>query len=341
MAQLSAAPARITVVIVNYNGGDRLQRCLAALAAQTRPADEIIVVDNGSTDGSLNNANDALCGSVVMAEGENLGFAKANNRAAASASGDWLAFLNPDAYPLTDWLAQIEAAMGKYPQYDAFGSLQIDANNPDRLDGAGDVFHASGIPYRGHFGWPVASAPADGECFSPCAAAAIYRKSTFDALGGFEERFFCYCEDIDLGYRLRLSGGRALQLNGARVLHEGSGVSGRHSEFSVYHGHRNRVWTFIRNTPAPILLLALPYHLCATLALLMQNSAKGRGGVFIRAMRDALAGAPHHWRARKRIQAERRATVASIFGAITWSPLALLRRRADIRTIKAPEDPQT
>ena len=332
--------ARFSVVIVNYNAGDRLQRCLAALAAQIRPADEIIVVDNGSSDGSLQDAREALRGASIMAEGENLGFAVANNRAASRAGGNWLAFLNPDAYPLPDWLAEVETAIQRHPQYDAFGSLQIDANNPERLDGAGDVFHGSGIPYRGHFGWPVETAPADGECFSPCAAAAIYRKSTFAALGGFEERFFCYCEDIDLGYRLRLRGGRALQLRSARVLHEGSGVSGRHSEFSLYHGHRNRVWTFIRNTPAPILALALPYFLCANLLLLAQNILKGRGGVFVRAMRDALTGAPYHWRVRKRIQAGRRASVASIFTALTWSPFALLRRRADIRGIEPPNEPE-
>lgn len=335
----AAAPDRracISVIIVNYNAGDRLQRCLAALLAQTRPADEIIIVDNGSTDGSLQNAHKVLTGAIVMAEGSNLGFAVANNRAVARASGDWLAFLNPDAYPLPDWLSEIERAMRKYPQYDAFGSLQIDANHTDRLDGAGDVFHGSGTPYRGHFRWPVATAPADGECFSPCAAAAIYRKSTFEALGGFEERFFCYCEDIDLGYRLRLRGGRALQLNRARVLHEGSGVSGRHSDFSLYHGHRNRVWTFIRNTPAPLFPLALPYFLCANVVLLAQNMLAGRGGVFVRAMRDAIADAPYHWRMRKQIHAGRRASAASIFNAITWSPIALLRRRADIRGIKPP-----
>ncbi len=271
---------------------------------------------------------------TLIDAGKNLGFAVANNRAATKASGDWLAFLNPDAYPLPDWLSEIEAAILKRPQYDAFGSLQIDANHPERLDGAGDVFHGSGTPYRGHFGWPVEAAPPDGECFSPCAAASVFRKTTFDALGGFEESFFCYCEDIDLGYRLRLSGGRALQLQNARVLHEGSGVTGRHSEFSIYHGHRNRIWTFIRNTPAPIFLLALPYHLCVNLYLLVQNTLNGRGGVFIRAMRDALAGAPQQWKARKNIQASRRASVASIFAAITWSPFALLRRRADLRAVK-------
>ncbi len=338
MAAPSPAVPRFTVIIVNYNSGARLRRCLEALAAQTRPADEIIIVDNGSSDDSLAPARMNIVEVQVIEAGENLGFAVANNRAAAKASGDWLAFLNPDAYPLTDWLREVEAALHKYPHYDAFGSLQIDANAPDRLDGAGDVFHGSGAPYRGHFGWPVDAAPADGECFSPCAAAAIYRKTTFEKLGGFEESFFCYCEDIDLGYRLRLAGGRALQLRDARVLHEGSGVAGRHSTFSMYYGHRNRIWTFLRNTPAPILLLSVPYHLCADLILFAQCLISGRAGVFARAMRDAIAGAPQHWVARKRIQATRKTSVASIAAALTWSPVALWRRRADIRPVREGTD---
>ncbi len=331
-------PAHITVIIVNYNSGPRLRRCLEALAAQTRQADEIIVVDNGSSDASLTPARTNIVEAQIIEAGENLGFAVANNRAAEQAAGDWLAFLNPDAYPLPDWLCEVEAASRKYPHYDAFGSLQINANDTDRLDGAGDVYHGSGTPYRGHFGWPVEAAPPDGECFSPCAAAAIYRKAIFDKLGGFEESFFCYCEDIDLGFRLRLGGGRALQLSSAKVLHEGSGVTGRHSDFSIYYGHRNRIWTFIRNAPSPIFLLSLPYHLCADLVLFARCLLTGRGGVFVRAVRDALAGAPKQWAARKRIQAARKASIVSIFSAMTWSPIALWRRRADIRAIRETDD---
>ena len=325
---------RISVIIVNYNSGARLRRCLEALLEQNRRADEIIVIDNASSDDSLEAAR-AFKGRVNIIEaGDNLGFAAANNRAAARAAGDWLAFLNPDAYPRADWLKAMETAIEKYPDYDAFGSLQIRADDPERLDGAGDVFHGSGAPYRGHFGWPTDTAPPDGECFSPCAAAAVYRKATFEKLGGFEESFFCYCEDIDLGYRLRLGGGRALQLRDAAVLHEGSGVTGRRSEFSIYYGHRNRIWTYVRNTPAPVLLISLPYHLIADIALFAYFLLNGRGGAYTRALRDAILDAPRQLAARKRIQSNRRVSAFAIFQAITWSPIALWRRRADIRAIK-------
>ena len=325
--------AKISVIIVNYNAGDRLRRCLEALAGQTRQADEIIVIDNGSQDDSLKLAESENPRATIIRAGENLGFAVANNRAVAKTECDWIAFLNPDAYPFADWLAKIETAITRFPDCHAFGSLQIDANNPDLLDGAGDVFHASGAPYRGHFHWPLATAPDDGECFSPCAAAAVYRKSTFEKLGGFEESFFCYCEDVDLGYRLRLAGGHAIQLSGARVLHEGSGVTGRHSAFSIYHGHRNRIWTYVRNTPAPVLLVSLPYFLCMNLMSLAACAFAGQGGAYLRAMRDAAAGLAQQMTARQRIQAARKISAWEACAMLTWSPIALFRRRADIRAI--------
>ena len=335
MADTMTHSPLISVIIVNYNSGARLKRCLEALSVQTRPAFEVFVIDNASSDQSLDTAR-AFDVNIIEA-GDNLGFAAANNKVAAQAKGDWLAFLNPDAYPRADWLEVIAAAIEKYTEYDAFGSLQINADDPNVLDGAGDVFHGSGTPYRGHFGWPTDEAPPDGECFSPCAAAAVYRKETFEKLGGFEESFFCYCEDIDLGYRLRLSGGRALQLREAAVLHEGSGVTGRRSEFSIYYGHRNRIWTHIRNTPASIFLLSLPYHLLTDIALFFYFLRIGRSGPYLRAIRDAIFGARTQFVARREIQANRKMSAAEIFQMFTWSPMAFWRRRADVRPISGQQ----
>ena len=325
-----ASHLRISVIIVNFNSGRRLERCLESLAMQTRPADEVIVVDNGSTDGSAAAVHNGAVDAMLIEAGENLGFAAANNRAAERVQGDWLAFLNPDAYPEADWLEEVARAINRYPEFDAFGSLQIDASDPNRIDGAGDVYHASGAPYRGHFGWPVSSAPPEGECFSPCAAAAVYRRSKFLALGGFEESFFCYCEDIDLGYRLRLSGGGALQLKRARVLHEGSGIAGRRSDFSIYYGHRNRIWTYVRNTPTSLIITTLPYQMLTTIGLFFYFVFTGRAHAYVRAVRDGVLGVKQQWPARKKIQAARTASVRSIASAIAWSPTAILNRRAKV-----------
>lgn len=325
----------ISVIIVNYNSGQRLQRCVERLERQTFRDFEILVFDNASSDGSLERAGAVLAGATVVKSKENLGFALANNRAAKLAKGVWLAFLNPDAYAERDWLEKLHEGVLRYPFADAFGSTQLNADNPDELDGAGDVFHVLGIPYRGHFGWPTAKLPREGECFAPCAAAAMYRAETFNRLGGFDERFFCYGEDIDLGFRLRLSGGRAVQLSGARVLHEGSGVTGRYSDFTVYHGNRNRIWTTYKNMPAALYWPLAPLRLAADLYLCLRAFSVGRGRVYLRAVLDGYGGLPRFAADRRRLQKGRKVSAAAIAGCLVWSPFKLTRREARLTPIQA------
>jgi GT2 family glycosyltransferase len=324
---------RLSVIVVNYNSGARLARCVEHLAWQTFSDFELLIVDNGSEDGSIDRARATGVSSTVDLAGANLGFAAANNRAAKRANGEWLVFLNPDAYPEPQWLAELVAGADRYPWADAFGSTQISAGDPSTIDGAGDVFHAFGVAYRGCFGWPIEKLPPEGECFSPCAAAAMYRKATFEALGGFDERFFCYAEDVDLGFRLRLSGGRAVQLRGARVLHEGSGVAGRHSAFTVYHGHRNRIWTAYKNLPAGLYWATLPLRLLTDLSLAFRALGGGYGGPYLKALADGYFAPREIKDARRAVQRSRRATAREIATALTWSPGKLARRSPDIRPV--------
>jgi GT2 family glycosyltransferase len=324
-------PPAVSVLIVNYNSGGRLRRCLQCLGGQTFRDFEIVVFDNGSDDSSVHEAQGAPLDFQLVEAHANLGFAAANNRAAERARGEWLAFLNPDAYPEPDWLEELLAATRRHPFADAFGSTQIDARDPSRLDGAGDVYSVFGVPWRGHFGWPVEKLPPEGECFSPCAAAALFRKRTFLDLGGFDERFFCYGEDVDLGFRLRLAGGRCVQAARARVLHEGSGVTGRRSAFSIYHGHRNRIWTAYKNTPAALYWPLLPLHALAHLALFVRAALSGQAGAYARALRDGYSRLPQFAADRRKLRSSRKARLSDIARTMCWSPLALLRRRAVLR----------
>ncbi len=322
--------AQISVIIVNYNSGARLERCVACLKAQSFQDFETIIIDNASTDGSADFARGDETLTLIDA-GANLGFAAGNNVAAKQAEGEWLAFLNPDAYADPDWLAEFRAAAARHPEIDAFGSTQLDAANPQRIDGAGDAYHAFGVSWRGCYGWPKEKLPPEGECFAPCGAAAFYRKNVFEDLGGFEERFFCYAEDADLGFKLRLAGGGAMQAPKAVVLHEGSGVTGKESDFTLYHGHRNRVWTYILNTPLPLLVITAPFHMLLNLYLLGRFTVSGGAGSYLRAMKDAAKGLPETWTQRKARQRDRKASVRDIARALTWSPLKMARREADIR----------
>lgn len=317
---------RLSVIIVNFNSGGRLRRCLDHLEHQSFRDFETIIVDNGSADDSLNAARDRFERVFIDEAGANLGFAAANNRGAKRAAGEWLVFLNPDAYAAPDWLGRLIAAAERYPWADAFGSTQLNAASPDKIDGAGDVFHIAGIPYRGYFGWSSDALPEEGECFAPCAAAAMYRKSVFESLGGFDERFFCYGEDVDLGFRLRLKGGRAVQVKDACVLHEGSGVTGRHSPFTVYHGHRNRIWLACKNMPTLLLLLSAPFRFCADFALLFKFLSLGLAGEYLRALRDGYFGAKGINATRRLVQKERKLSVGDVARLLIWSPMKLLRR---------------
>lgn len=304
-AGTAGPPGPVAVVIVNYNGGAMLGRCLAALALQTRAPSRTIVVDNASTDGSVDDIAMRHPGVVVVRAGSNLGFAAGNNLGIAHADqAEWIALLNPDAYPAPDWLQRfIEGADAAAPDFQFFGCRMQIADAPGLLDGTGDVYHASGLAWRRDHGRPAAGATSEaGEIFSPCAAAALYRRSDLEAVGGFDEAFFCYFEDVDLAFRLRLAGRRCAYVPGAVVDHVGSGVTGRRSDFATYHGQRNLVWTYFKNMPARWLWLNLPQHLLVNLAAVVLCALRGQLGVVLRAKRDALRGLPRILRQRAAVQ---------------------------------------
>jgi GT2 family glycosyltransferase len=296
-------PQTVAVVIVNYNGGEMLGRCLSALAKQTRQPERVVLVDNNSANFSADNVSDLYPGIEVLALTENTGFAAANNLAVSQLDDvEWLALLNPDAYPEADWLEQLLIATIDHPEFSLFGSHMMSADNRT-MDGTGDVYHVSGAVWRRDYGKPVeASCQQDDEIFAPSAAAALIRRDAFLQADGFEEDFFCYMEDIDLGFRLRLMGHHSLHVSNACVVHEGSGVVGEYSDFHVYHGHRNLVWVFIRNMPGALFWLYLPQHLLYNLASIIIFILRGKPGSILRAKRDAIKGIARAWRQRKQIQ---------------------------------------
>lgn len=322
---------KISVIIVNYNSGEKLRRCLDALERQLFRDFDVVIVDNASVDNSHRAAATTSLPIELINAQTNLGFAAANNLAAAQARGEWLAFLNPDAYAEPDWLATLFEATQQYPWADAFGSTQIDDAAPDFLDGAGDVLHILGFAYRGGYGQPSATIQNDGECFAPCAAAAMYRRSRFEELGGFDERFFCYLEDVDLGFRLNLQGGRAVQLCNAKVRHEGSGLTGRHSDFSVFHGNRNRIWMLYKNMPGLLYWPLAPVR--AVVNLIYIGATRGRWRITLRAILAGYKGLSQFRSDRKQIQLNRKASVKQIAAALVWLPQRLFDRKVSLKPL--------
>jgi GT2 family glycosyltransferase len=237
----------------------------------------------------------------------NRGFAAANNLGAKLACGQWLTLLNADAFPEPDWLDKLLDAANRNPEYSTFASRQLSASDPSILDGAGDAYHVSGLAWRSFLGYPAKGHGLNAdEVFSPCAAAAMYKREAFLEVGGFDEDFFSYFEDVDLGFRLRLAGYRCLFVPKAIVHHVGSATFGERSDFAFYHSQRNLVWTFVKNMPSRMFWKYLLAHLIANLVYQSWYSFRLPGKAIWRGKWDALRGLPLMLRKRKEIQAKRR-----------------------------------
>ena len=298
----------ISVIIITWNSAAHLSRCLECLEAQVFKDFEVILIDNGSNDGCVDAVENHWPALSLRIErlGKNKGFAAANNLGAHSARGQWLALLNSDAFPEPDWLEELLKAAENNPEYSFFASRQLQANASYLIDGAGDVFHISGLAWRRYFGLPAAQFGLEPkEVFSPCAAASLYSRQAFLQVGGFDEDFFSYFEDVDLGFRLRLQGFRCLFIPEAIVEHIGSASSEKINAFAIYHGHRNLVWAYVKNMPPSLFWLYLPLHLFVNLYFLLYFSLRGQSKAIWHAKRDALRGLGLMLRKRREIQRRR------------------------------------
>jgi GT2 family glycosyltransferase len=323
------APA-IRVAVVNYNSGPWLARCLASLQAQTFRDFEVVVLDNGSTDGSFALELEDPRFTFVEA-GENLGFAAGNNRAVRDAQTRWLALLNPDAIAEPDWLEQLMSEARRHPRERIFGSTQLRADDPATLDGTGDCLGAWGLAWRSGFGRPHEGDVPDGEMIAVCGAALFIDRALFERLGGFEEKFFCYLEDVDLCLRARLAGERVRQCASAVVHHAGgASTEGGRSAFSLTLGRRNLVWLLARNLPLPLLPAALAGNaVLTTLRAALTQDATQRNALMrglLEGYTDLLPVLAQRWR----IQSSRRVGTVEVARWLEWNPLSMRGRRARV-----------
>ena len=321
---------RVSVLIVAYRSAAHLPRLFDALDAQTFTDFETILIDNASPEDAVSDDIAARATSFIRNE-SNTGFAAATNQAAELSRGELLALLNPDAFPEPGWLGSLVAAADAHPDVAAFGSTQRLDADPARLDGAGDVLSAYGVPWRGGHGRTAPKVLADGEPFSVCAAAALWRAERWRALGGLEPTFFAYCEDVDLGFRHRLAGGRCRQVAGAVVRHVGGASEGMRSDFAVELGARNRLWLFERCMPAPLYALLWLPMIAATALLWVQAMYRGQVIAYGQGVLAAIVSSRRMKAARAVIQASRTARARDIAVALTWSPLKLLTRAIVLR----------
>ena len=323
----------VSVILVSWNSAEHLPRCLDSLSQQTFRNFEIIIVDNGSSDPGLDTLQQNFPELDLRLErlASNQGFAVANNIGARLARGRWLALLNADAFPRPNWLEKLLNAAHRHPEFSFFSSRQLQFAQPDVLDGSGDEYHISGLAWRRFYNYPAETyGLREEEVFSACAAAAIYNREDFLRVGGFDESYFAYFEDVDLSFRLRLSGGRCLYVPEAEVLHVGSASSGKTSDFVMYHGHRNLVWTFFKNMPGYLFWWYLPLHIGMNFFFGFSFLFKGKGPAVLRAKIDAFYRLPAIIRKRRQIQETRKTSaheLRKVMNSELFAPYRALRRR--------------
>ena len=322
----------ISIIIPTWNSKKTLPTTLECLARQTFRDFEVILVDNGSAEydqKSIEEYCHSFSSHNIHFE-ENKGFAYACNYGARLADGEWLAFLNADAFPHDDWLEQFQKGQQKTPQAAAFASFITQHTHPDLIDGSGDVYNISGNAWKRGYGYPVSTAPQKPErIFSPNAAAAFYKRDVFLQAGGFDEDFFSYFEDVDLGFRINLAGGQCFFLPTARVEHVGSTSTGQDSDFAVYHHHRNSDWAFLKNMPAALFIIYFPIRIVANLIFFLKYLAHGRGGIVLKAKWDAFLKTRSMLKKRRSIQRQRTAGIWEInrlFDKELCAPFLLGRR---------------
>lgn len=325
---------QVSIIIVSWNNTKYLSNCLSRLSLQVFQNFEIIIIDNGSKNREdivnsikIHNQVDLQ----VKYLSSNLGFSAANNIASRLARGKWIALLNADAYPEPDWLESLIQTAESHPEYSSFSSRQIQEKNPDLLDGAGDAYHISGLAWRNGYQLPAKIHSLEKiEVFSACGAAALFRRNDFINIGGFDEDFFSYFEDVDLGFRLRLQGKKCLYVPDAVVYHVGSASTGKRSDFSVYYGYRNMIWTFFKNMPSPLIWYLLPVHVFTLVFFILYLSLRGQGKAILNAIIDAIKGLKRVLKQRKIIQANIKIDSSELLNAMStgwFEPYLEFKRR--------------
>jgi GT2 family glycosyltransferase len=297
----------LTVAIANYNGRDLMATVLLSLERQTLRSFHTVVVDDASTDDSVDWLRANWPDVEIIAAATNRGVSATLNACLRAGNGDFVALLNNDVELHPRFLEELVAALNEHPDAGVAAAKLIDFYDRDVIDGAGDVYGWAGeADRRGHGQRDVGQYQEPRPVFGACAGAALYRRTAFEQVGPFDERFFAFYEDVDWSFRAQLLGLSCRYVPSAIAYHIGSATLGtRPNDFSLYQNWRNAIWVVAKNYPRAALVRHGYEFLRGQQRRLGWAVSTGHAGLFARAWRDAMRGMPAILGERRNVQRTR------------------------------------
>jgi GT2 family glycosyltransferase len=321
---------RVTVVVPNWNGERFLSTCLGSLRRQTYGDFETVLVDNGSSDGSVAFVEENFPEVRIVRLPHNGGFTAAVNAGIGASEAEYVVLLNNDTEVEQRWLEALVRAADEHPEAGLFASKLLDFRDRRLLDGAGDALRKTGLPYRiGHGEIDRGQFEEEALVFGACAAGALYRRRLFDEVGVFDGDFFSNCEDGDLSFRAQLAGYRCLYVPRSVVYHVGSAsTGGKRSATNTRLGTQNGINLLVKNLPASLVWRILPSVVAGHLYRLATTSLSPE---ILKAYLSGLAGAlrllPKMLRKRKEIQGRRRVSDGYVYQLLRESSRVVAQSR--------------
>lgn len=318
-----------SVIIPNWNGKKFLRECIDSLREQTFCDFETILVDNGSTDGSAEFAEERYGDFLrIIRNRKNLGFAGGNNTGIRSAKGEYIILLNNDTWVEPTWLEELAKASGWDARFGMWASRVYSYFRRDQIEAVGELIYWDGLNRaRGQYEKDRGQYESIEEIFFPPGCGGMYRKKVFDEIGLFDEDFFAYGDDAEIGVRARMAGWKCLYVPSAVVYHKNSGSTGQYSSFKAFYVERNRFWITLKYFPLPLLFLSFFFTFYRFLfqgyGALTHRGAAGRFteiysplrlmGILLKAYGSGFSYLPRMWKKRKMLRSLRKVSYGEIF----------------------------
>lgn len=315
------------VIIPNLNGRQHLERCLPSVYAQSWRNFTLFLVDNGSTDGSVEWVQRAFPQVHVIRNQRNVGFAAANNQAIRASASEFVATLNNDTEVDADWLGALVEAMAAEPDIGMCASRMMRIGERNTLESAGVLVDKLGYAWHRGAGSRDTNAFFNSDsAFGPCAGAALYRRTMLEEIGLFDEDFFAYLEDVDLAWRAQWAGWKCRYVPEAVVYHAHSATAKEGSAFKLRLLGRNKVWMVCKNYPYPHILWYAPLIFLYDWMAVGYGTLRNRNMATLRGRLEALTGIPRMLAKRRRML--RRISAEEMMSRLcpVEHPLAVLRR---------------